>query len=136
MLSYENYILALTMLHNRYLFKTSCNCGESFYSTLGDREEIGFKYVIKELNRCYLCCFSEHRVSQCFYTIMTRSCLDLEWGGRHHSLLHLRTTEIEEEPTAVGKHCASVPSSYANCKTLLLLCAFVNNYSYSCLRHK
>lgn len=52
--------------------------------------------ILRELNSCYIC-FSEHRVSQCS---KTRSCL--ECGGRQHLLLHLRTTEIEEESTAVS----------------------------------
>ncbi|KAL4083777.1 hypothetical protein QTP88_029093 [Uroleucon formosanum] len=49
--------------------------------------------IIKELNRCYLC-FSEHRIAQCSNTRVCSEC-----GGRHHSLLHLRTTESEEQPT-------------------------------------
>ncbi|CAI6349378.1 unnamed protein product [Macrosiphum euphorbiae] len=70
--------------------------------------------IIKELNRCYLC-FSEHRITQCSNTRVCSEC-----GGRHHSLLHLRTTESEEQPVTANTTMLSAANERPDrCRVLL-----------------
>ncbi|XP_027849396.2 uncharacterized protein LOC114128975 [Aphis gossypii] len=70
--------------------------------------------IIKELNRCYLC-FSEHRIAQCSNTRVCSEC-----GGRHHSLLHLRTTESEEQPVTANTTMLSAANERPDrCRVLL-----------------
>lgn len=85
--------------------------------TLKDRHQI-----IKELNRCYLC-FSEHRIAQCSNTRVCSEC-----GGRHYSLLHLRTTESKEQPVTANTTIVSAANERPDrCRVLLLTLAIVQD---------
>lgn len=69
--------------------------------------------IIKELKRCYLC-FSEHTVIQFHKTKLCSHC-----GGRHHSLLHLGTTDSTFEPSIVNSCFTSTTQQHLHTCILL-----------------
>ncbi|XP_050520046.1 uncharacterized protein LOC126893679 [Daktulosphaira vitifoliae] len=67
--------------------------------------------IIKELNRCF-CCFSAHRASECKNPKTCSEC-----AGRHHTMLHLSTSE----ETVTAAHVTLAASETKGFRTSVLL---------------